>query len=355
MPSYSRIAAESILPSRFVKQSTTAVGRVMQATAGDRIYGVSQPGTRRASGDIAMDDGYAALVDENLMVYGPPDKDVYLEIGGQVRINDRLESDALGRGVSTTTSGDPVGAVAMQSGALNDIIRVQLVVDRIPSSTLLNSLLAGWKLDEVTGATRTDVLGANNLTDLLVDVPQAAGQVGNAAGPFAAGDQLGCGALLASGAFTFAFWTKRSGATGSTLMVAGQTSGTDSKIHLQVTGASTMLWRAGTGSANATAMSANVWHHIICSYDGATLRIYLDGVLKATSAATGVDYSGTTFSLGLTGNANPLPWLFDETYVWGKALSDGGISTTQTAPAGTEVYNLYQAGLAGVTYPWPGF
>lgn len=128
MPSYSRVANGNIKPYRFVKQDTTAVGRVLQCTGNtDSIFGVSQEGTHLLPGDLGIDDGFAAVAGENLNVYGPPAKDIILCIGGTVTQGDRLTSEADGRGVSTTTTGQEWGAVALMSGVSGDLIRAQLV------------------------------------------------------------------------------------------------------------------------------------------------------------------------------------------------------------------------------------
>lgn len=127
MPSFTKTANGNIAPSRFVRLDTTADGRVVQAGAGEKIYGISQPGTRRASYS-SLDDGYCAIVGESLQIYGPgSDKDVMLELGGTVSAGDRLKSDADGKGVVTTTSGNEVGAIAQVGGTSGQLIPVQPV------------------------------------------------------------------------------------------------------------------------------------------------------------------------------------------------------------------------------------
>ena len=59
----------------------------------------------------ATTDNGAALIGEDLDIYGPPDKDILLIIGGTVTTGDSLKSDANGQGVTTTSTGDWVGAL----------------------------------------------------------------------------------------------------------------------------------------------------------------------------------------------------------------------------------------------------
>lgn len=125
MPSFSKVAGGDIRPSRFVKLDDTADGVVLECNAGDQIYGISQPGTRNTPLD-GLDDGNAAIAGENLNIYGPPEKEVMLEIGtGGCVPGDRLASDADGKGVVATT--DEYGAIASMAGANGEIIPVQCV------------------------------------------------------------------------------------------------------------------------------------------------------------------------------------------------------------------------------------
>lgn len=125
MPSFTKVATSNIAPSVFVKLSTTLDGRVTQCGAGDKIYGISQPGERNLP-YTGLQDGFAAIAGENLMIYGPgSDKDVLLKLGGTVAPGDRLKSDANGLGVVTTTPADEVGAIAQEVGLSGQIIAVQ--------------------------------------------------------------------------------------------------------------------------------------------------------------------------------------------------------------------------------------
>lgn len=49
-----------------------------------------------------------------------------LELGATAVVGDHLKSDADGRGVPTTTAGDHTGAVALEAGAVGDLVTVFL-------------------------------------------------------------------------------------------------------------------------------------------------------------------------------------------------------------------------------------
>jgi hypothetical protein len=123
-PSRTKVSTGNIAPSRFVKLSTTLDGKCTQAGAGEKIFGISQQGTRNTPYG-SLDDGYAAIAGENLQIYGPGDDGAVLELGGTVAAGDRLKSDANGKGVTTVTNLDEVGAVAMVAGTSGQLVPVQ--------------------------------------------------------------------------------------------------------------------------------------------------------------------------------------------------------------------------------------
>ena len=123
---YPSVAGGTIAPSRFLTPSTSADNTVLQATANSKIVGISQKGTRRTPYST-LDDGNAAIVNEPLHVFGPPET-APLELGGTVTQGDYLEADANGKGITCSTDGHFYGAIAPQAGASGDIIEVQVML-----------------------------------------------------------------------------------------------------------------------------------------------------------------------------------------------------------------------------------
>lgn len=121
----SYVANGNIGPSRFVKLDTTAPGKVLEATTNDKMCGISQAGTRRAP-QTGIDDGYAAIAGENIQVFEPGDV-CWVEAGGTIAIDDRLEATTDGKAVTTTTDNDWVGAKALQSGVSGQLIKVEVL------------------------------------------------------------------------------------------------------------------------------------------------------------------------------------------------------------------------------------
>lgn len=125
------VANGNISPSRacVIDTAYTGAGRrvIQDGTGGLRVFGVSQKGTRYAGGTPA-DDGFAAIAGEDIMLHQPSDLSPIcgLELGGTVAAGDSLKSDSSGRGVTTTTAGDFVFAIALQGGVTGDVIDVRL-------------------------------------------------------------------------------------------------------------------------------------------------------------------------------------------------------------------------------------
>lgn len=127
MGAYGKIANGNIKPMRFVKLDTTAPDRVVVAGAGDRIYGISGPGTRRMALS-GWDDGYHAIAGEMCEIYGPGDPEVQLVLGGTVTAGDYIKSDADGAGVVADTNLDDYGARTTISGVATEQIKVEVMI-----------------------------------------------------------------------------------------------------------------------------------------------------------------------------------------------------------------------------------
>jgi hypothetical protein len=101
--------------------------------------------------------------------------------------------------------------------------------------------------------------------------------------------------------------------------------------------------------ADGILTDANVWHHLVGTYDGANIKIYCDGVLRGTTPHPGIIASAPTIPIyaGARNNggsySNPFDGKIDEIGLWSRALIQ------------SEVTDLYQGGV-GIPYesPAPG-
>ena len=124
MARFSKKASGNITPYSFVKTYTSADNTVALAGAGEQIFGISQPSTRRTPYS-SLDDGYAAIDGEDLDVFSVGEV-CLLRIAGTITPGTRLKSDASGFAVAVASNNDEYGAVALGSGVSGELIMVQV-------------------------------------------------------------------------------------------------------------------------------------------------------------------------------------------------------------------------------------
>jgi len=124
------VAGGDVYPCRFVKMSTAADDRGLQATANDAPIGISYDGGKHAPlSDLVTDNPHAEAGDP-IGLYGEGDQ-CLLELGGTVVRGGRLKSDANGKGVAVATTGTTIqqyGAIALESGVSGEKARVFILL-----------------------------------------------------------------------------------------------------------------------------------------------------------------------------------------------------------------------------------
>ena len=89
-----------------------------------------------------------------------------------------------------------------------------------------------------------------------------------------------------------------------------------------------------TAASGTSALALNTWTHLAVSYDGTTLRLYVNGVQAGSRALTG-PIAASTGSLRIGGNAvwgEYFKGLIDEVRVYNRALSAGEIQLDMVTP-----------------------
>ena len=110
-----------------------------------------------------------------------------------------------------------------------------------------------------------------------------------------------------------------------------------------------------TGSASVNwqdSINYNMWHHVVCTYDGVELKLYVDSYLRSSTAFTGninMTSDGLLFIGGTSSGSTDFSGLLDEVRIYPHALSEcqvlqrytdtvDGISDSETlVPAETSV------------------
>ena len=99
-------------------------------------------------------------------------------------------------------------------------------------------------------------------------------------------------------------------------------------LRLESSGALTMYVYDGTSyepHATGTTLVAGTLYHVVGTFDGANLRVYVDGTLRATTArAVTIQDNGNQVNVGVGGSY--FDGVMDEVAVYGKALTAQQIS-----------------------------
>jgi concanavalin A-like lectin/glucanase superfamily protein/Big-like domain-containing protein/fibronectin type III domain protein len=207
------------------------------------------------------------------------------------------------------------------------------------ASAAPNGLVAAYSFDENAGATLGDQSG-NGLNGTIVGANWAPGKYGAALsfnGSSARVDLPPLGTFYKTG-FTLEAWVNKSG-TKKDVAIVGTWDWPQSGPMLwvdHISGRHYVTASAGlenyldSGQSPAT----GTWQHLTATYDGATLRYYIDGVQVASRAFTGNVGDFNTWRIGAYGGT---PFGFfdgsiDDVRIYDRALSTAEVQGDMTTP-----------------------
>jgi hypothetical protein len=215
-------------------------------------------------------------------------------------------------------------------------------------SSLLNSLVAYWKLEDLSDSAGANTLTNNNTTTF------AAGKVGNAANMVRASVQslsVADNAALSTGNvdYTVAGWVKFTSLQAENPIVAKGTSSTT--LEFELYGTLTRIvceWYVASGGSNVKTVSADnfgaistgTWYFFAMWHDSTagTINVSVNAGTPNSAAASG-GWDGTAaFALGGRGVVT-LDGMLDEVGVWKRLLTNA------------ELTRLYNSG-NGITHPF---
>jgi RHS repeat-associated protein len=158
--------------------------------------------------------------------------------------------------------------------------------DAIPSTVAYDETAAHWNGTYTNGPT----LGAPGL---LTDDPSSAVT-------FDGTNDIVTTSLTNTSAQTVQYsleaWIKRSGTSTAIQIIVGANGNISLRIPASSTGASVTFWN-GTATLAATSSASvtdGVRHHLVGTWDGTTLRIYVDGILSGSSVPGGAPATSST-------------------------------------------------------------
>jgi hypothetical protein len=138
-------------------------------------------------------------------------------------------------------------------------------------------------------------------------------------------------------AFTYEAWFKADANVGMNraIISKGVTTNYAASILLEAsTGKIKGEFYIGASLKTLTSLIAyndNAWHHVAYTYDGANIKLYIDGTLEGTLAATGAVFNATqNFTIGKYSASNAYNFWgsIDEVRVWNTARTAAQINST---------------------------
>jgi hypothetical protein len=143
-----------------------------------------------------------------------------------------------------------------------------------------------------------------------------------------------------SGGFTLAGTLRRSGSGPAQVLLGRTRSGNQNEWWSLAyrNGRPQFILQTSTGTTtlqSGNAVSTNVWQHLAATWDGATMRLYVDGVQVTSQAKGGTLTADTTpISFGALGNgttaASYLTGTIEDLRIYSRAMSANEIMTIYT-------------------------
>jgi hypothetical protein len=250
---------------------------------------------------------------------------------------DPQDSDLAYSGVLVVTNTTTVKARAFRPGLMpSDVAEGAFTLFR-------QGAVAHWRLDERFGTMAADSSG-NGHAGTVVGAVWTAGQRDNALRFDGVDDHVECGTWDVAGtAMTMGAWVKLdpafvdndarilSKAVGSQeqdhwWMLSTATSSGERRLRVRLkAGGSTTTLIAG-----ASNLVLDAWHHVAASYDGATLKLFVNGVQVGSTPKTGNLEANPSAAIWIGANPPasyaPFRGLIDDVRIYNTAMDAAGVS-----------------------------
>jgi glucose/arabinose dehydrogenase len=204
-------------------------------------------------------------------------------------------------------------------------------------------LVLGYGFEETSGTTANDVSPFKNNGTINGPVSTTGGKFGRALSFDGVNDRVDvpdANSLDLSNGMTLEAWVKPTTTTGYRTAILKER-GNDLVYALYASDGGNSRTEAFTGVENTAggggALPVNTWSHLAATYDGTTLRLYLNGTLAATKTTSGA-IPNTANPLRIGGNAvwgEYFSGLIDEVRVYNRALSATEIGMDMSVAVGS--------------------
>jgi fibronectin type 3 domain-containing protein/azurin len=205
-------------------------------------------------------------------------------------------------------------------------------------------LVASYPFSEGAGATTADHSGNANHGTITGATWTVQGKFGNALSFNGTSNFVSipdAATLDLSIAGTVEAWVRMSSASrwNSVLAKGNSNSNPAHNYAMEITDTNRVLCILGNGSASlvvtsASALTNNTFFHLACTWDGATVSLYINGALSASSDQT-ISPNGNTSPLYIGqfgGNSDRFAGVIDEVRIYNRALSPTEIQQDSTTP-----------------------
>jgi hypothetical protein len=222
----------------------------------------------------------------------------------------------------------------------------------VSSSTLINGLLGGWKLDETSG-NAVDVLGVYTGTSTAITYT-ASGKIGRCYTFNGTSSNVSFGNVLKpTNKFTISAWIKTTNTTGETTILDCKAYGSNwegyqffmngTQVALTLYSNTATQLDYETKPTGAGTLGDGTWHHIVATWDGTNVYLYADNFKSAASPYSTTLVYNASNSLVMGNSPADAVWTtgdIDNVYIWNRALGTLGVDS------------LYTKENTGTTYPW---
>ncbi|MBI2327901.1 prepilin-type N-terminal cleavage/methylation domain-containing protein [Candidatus Curtissbacteria bacterium] len=249
-----------------------------------------------------------------------------------------------------------IGAAATtMSWTLNSSRKWALVAVAIKPAAPSPSQVAWWKFDEGSGPNAADSSGNGNAGTLINNPTWTTGRIGQALSFNGTTNYVSApdspSLSVTGNTITLAAWIKPS-RTGANEQVVGKWGAGQDSYQFRINSnngcnstTNRITFRVESNSncvLSNTALTAGPWWHVVGTYDGANLKIYINGELDATAALiTNLTDKTGSFSVGRNDDGNYFQGVVDDVRIYNSALT------------AAEITNLYNAAPSPAPSPTP--
>lgn len=238
-------------------------------------------------------------------------------------------------------------ASRLQTHFISGRLGVGSSISGYAANVAYDSPVAFWRLDEPTAPRAYDQSGTGTVatyvggvvlarTGAFVDDSDSAVSFDGSSAYVSQPDNP---ALFTSGLLTAEAWFKASAFGSGASIVNRRTAGNIGGFTLEANASGQIQFFVYVGSTwystiTPTGLSAGVWHHVAGTYDGANIKVYVDGQLNAQTAVSGAanNPSSALFLIGKNAAGGPyFNGLIDEPAVYATALSATRIAAHYSA------------------------